>query len=69
MNRFALHEAILPCTWSISIKNVLHYEKLIHEDSEKLMGTSPVNNIPPVVINLAESDSDESEFEFVDELG
>ena len=50
-------------------EHFLHYEKLIHEDSEKLMGTSPVNNIPPVVINLAESDSDESEFEFVDELG
>ena len=32
------------------------------------MGSSAVNNIPSVVINLAESDSDDSEFEFVDEL-
>ena len=32
------------------------------------MGTSSVDNIPPVIINLAESDSDDSEFEFVDKL-
>ena len=32
------------------------------------MGTSPVHNIPPVVINLAEWDSADTEFEFVDEL-
>ena len=61
-------EFIVPCTSSIWRKHLLHCEKLIHEDSKKLMGTSPLDNIPPVVMNLAELDSDDSEFEFVDEL-
>ena len=34
----------------------------------KLMGATYVDNIPLVVVNLVESDSDDSEFEFADEL-
>jgi hypothetical protein len=49
-----------PEMWQHSIA---HCERLIQSDWIKEMGNFPVEDIPPIIINLAESDSD-SELEW-----
>lgn len=46
-----------PQMWSNSVR---HCEQLILEDWKKLMGNAPIQDLPPFIIQLADSD-DESE--------
>jgi transposase len=48
-----------PQMWANS---VAHCEKLIKDDWQKLMGNFPIDDIPPIIISLAESDEESSEF-------
>jgi hypothetical protein len=48
--------------WKNSIS---HCEKLIKADWLTMMGNSDIRDIPPIIISLAESDSDmERDFQF-----
>lgn len=56
-------EALSKFTGEMWHKSIQHCEKLIKDDWVKYMGHCSVDDIPPIIISLAESDT-ESEFEF-----
>lgn len=60
----------IPNLWQIALNqfteqmwknSIAHCESLIKNDWIKYMGTSSIENVPPVIISLAESDGEESE--------
>jgi transposase len=56
-------ESLARCTSDIWKNNIKHCEKLINDDWTKYMGHCTVDNIPPILISLAESETESDDTE------